>query len=269
MFSGIDVSVHNGTIDWNKVSQHIDFAILRAGYGKGNVDSMFNRNADLCTKLGIPFGAYWFSYALNEEMAVKEADYCCDVIEKYKVLYPVCYDWEYDSDSYAQRNGINMSNSKRYNFARAFLKRIEERGYYAMNYTNIDYLNKGFKNLTKEFDTWLAQWGTEKPSVFCGIWQDNENAWIEGVGYVDSNISYNDYPKIISEMSNKKDKEIYTGIDDIVSKYGEKYIDCACEVLKDKYGSGEERKNVLVSLGYDYNYVQDIVNYMVRNGLVN
>lgn len=266
MYTGIDVSEHNGSINWDKVAQHIDFAIIRAGYGKGNIDKYFHRNAKRCTELGIPFGVYWFSYALNEEMARKEAEYCCEAIKNYNVKYPVCYDWEYDSDSYAQRQGINMSNSKRANFARAFLRCVEENGYYAMNYTNIDYLNKGFNTLTKEFDTWLAQWNASKPSVFCGIWQDNDRAWIEGVGTVDSNISYNDYPKIMATCPAPKTE--YTSIDDIVAKFGEKYIDCACDVLKDKYGSGAERKKALISAGYDYDYVQALVTYMVEKGVV-
>ena len=66
----IDVSYHNGTIDWNAVKvSGIEGAILRCGYGDdivGQDDSQWFRNADECTRLGIPFGVYIYSYAKSE-----------------------------------------------------------------------------------------------------------------------------------------------------------------------------------------------------------
>ena len=61
---GIDVSKWQGTIDWERVkAAGIEFAMLRAGYGAGNIDPQFERSAKECTRLGIRFGVYWFSYA--------------------------------------------------------------------------------------------------------------------------------------------------------------------------------------------------------------
>ena len=66
---GIDVSKHNGTIDWEKVkSSDVDFAIIRCGYGQNLTnqdDSKWKENADACTRLGIPFGTYIYSYAMS------------------------------------------------------------------------------------------------------------------------------------------------------------------------------------------------------------
>ena len=74
---GIDVSRWQGTIDWEKVkADGVEFAMLRAGYGQGNIDAQFERNAGECTRLGIPFGVYWFSYAYTPAMARREAQ-CC------------------------------------------------------------------------------------------------------------------------------------------------------------------------------------------------
>ena len=58
---GIDVSEHQGAIDWERVKPQIDFAMLRVGYGRNHIDRQFVRNAQECTRLGIPFGGYWFS----------------------------------------------------------------------------------------------------------------------------------------------------------------------------------------------------------------
>lgn len=63
---GIDVSQYQGLIDWEVAKDHIDFAIIRCGYGQdipGQDDNLFKRNADECTRLGIPFGVYLYSYA--------------------------------------------------------------------------------------------------------------------------------------------------------------------------------------------------------------
>ena len=71
---GIDVSKWQGSVDWQAVKDDgIEFAMLRAGYGQGNIDPQFERNASECTRLGIPFGVYWFSYAYTPEMARREA----------------------------------------------------------------------------------------------------------------------------------------------------------------------------------------------------
>ena len=59
-----DFSVHNGRIDWDRLKESgVDFVMLRAGYGKNNIDERFYDNASACIRLGIPFGIYWFSYA--------------------------------------------------------------------------------------------------------------------------------------------------------------------------------------------------------------
>ena len=67
MKKGIDVSKHQGVIDWQKVKEAgIEFAMIRAGYGAGNVDAQADRNFSECNRLGVPCGVYWFSYAYTE-----------------------------------------------------------------------------------------------------------------------------------------------------------------------------------------------------------
>ena len=144
MKRGIDVSEFQGMIDWDTMKGQIDFAIIRAGFGDNNLDSKFKRNADECTRLGIPFGAYWFSYALTDEDARKEADYICNAVAPYSPSYPICFDYEYDSFNYASRVGETVTNTDMVSFAKTFLNRVEERGYYAALYSNPDFLSRGF-----------------------------------------------------------------------------------------------------------------------------
>ena len=199
MLKGIDVSYHQGKIDWDSVEPWIDFAILRAGYGSKTVDSMFNRNSSECERLGIPYGVYWFSYARNVNEAITEAKKCLETIKDKHLSFPVCFDFEYDSDNSAISNGYKLNNKDREVIARAFLETIESNGYYAMFYTNKDYLNKGFSALIDRFDMWLAQWTSKgKPDMDCGIWQSGQGT-IPGInGRVDINTAYKDYPAMLS-----------------------------------------------------------------------
>ena len=85
VLKGMDVSKFQGEIDWEKAkAAGIDFAIIRCGFGGewdgqeenwAQDDPQWRRNADECTRLGIPFGAYLYSYATTVEEARSEADH--------------------------------------------------------------------------------------------------------------------------------------------------------------------------------------------------
>lgn len=261
---GVDVSTHNGKINWSKVKGKIDFAMIRAGYSK-TFDARVTNNINGCRANRIPYGLYWFSYALTVEDAIKEANTLCDFADMCDATYPLAYDWEYGSDNYAAKCGVKMTNAKREEFARAFLNRVEERGYYAMIYTNLDYLSKGFANLISRYDLWLANWGVSKPKKSCGIWQTTDSGNVEGIGKCDLDICYKDYPTIIAAMKKNKIEQSANKntLEDIKNKYWEKYIGIAKDVIADKYGVNPVRKEKLKSLGYDYDLVQEIVTALV------
>lgn len=200
---GIDVSEHNGQIDWDaaKASGKVEFAILRAGYGKGRVDAKFHRNAQECNRLGIPIGIYWFSYAKNPAEAEQEAKYCLDVIKGYKIEYPVCFDFEDDSVKNCKNAGITIGGKDfATSLAQSFLSVIKRAGYKAANYTNPAYLNQYFDaaKLTA-YDLWLAQWPyTPDPSIQPvsqpEIWQYSSTGKIPGIATnVDLNACYVNY----------------------------------------------------------------------------
>lgn len=206
MQKGIDVSKHNGTIDWAKVKEAgVQFAMIRAGYGANNIDAQFKRNLSECNRLGIPCGVYWFSYAYTEEMARKEAEHCLTAIKPYKLDYPVAFDFEYDSVSYAAKKGVSMTKSLASKLVTAFCGTVEKAGYYAMNYANADYQANYFDNgVKKAYDLWLAQW-PKRPDLSalpdCGIWQYSSTGTVPGIdGNVDMNAAYKDYPAIIAGM---------------------------------------------------------------------
>ena len=157
--TGIDVSKWQGAIDWEKVkAAGVEFAMLRAGYGRGNLDEQFERNASECTRLGIPFGAYWFSYAYTPDMARNEALHCMEALREYKLSYPVAYDFEYDSVDYASEQGVQVTKTLASSMARAFCEEVKSGGYYPMVYANPNYLAAYFDaDIPKEYDVWLAK----------------------------------------------------------------------------------------------------------------
>ena len=94
---GIDVSVHNGNIDWNRVkSAGIDFAILRAGYGRvaSQKDEKFEANYAGAKAAGVPVGAYWYSYATTPDEAKLEAEVCVSILRGKQFEYPIWFDLE-------------------------------------------------------------------------------------------------------------------------------------------------------------------------------
>lgn len=211
----IDVSTHQGKIDWEKVkASGIDGVMIRAGYGRNNIDKQFVRNITECNRLGIPCGVYWFSYAYTEEMAKKEAEYCLEAIKPYKVELPVCFDFEYDSVTYAKKQGVKVDKNLATALVHAFCKVVEDAGYYVMNYANLDYLRNYFDDSVNRYGLWLAWYSNaEKPTVDCDIWQYSSKGKVNGItGNVDMNYAYNDYAKIIlkaglNKLDSKDDNE--------------------------------------------------------------
>lgn len=197
---GIDVSAHQGRIDWKNVKESgIQFAILRAGYGNhlSQKDSQFERNYQEARKQGLPVGAYWFSYATSVEDAKKEAQVCCQVLRGHTLQYPVFFDFEYDSVRYAKEQGVTITKAMATAFAKAFLAEIQKSGYRAGNYANLDYLHNYFdQNALAPYDLWLAAWETSKPPYNMAIWQYSDKGSVPGItGSVDVNYAYVDYAK--------------------------------------------------------------------------
>lgn len=136
----IDVSAHQGKINWEKVKPHIDGAIIRVGFGNNNIDEWFKYNISECNRLGIPVGAYWFSYTFTDDgKALREAQYCYEALKPYKLQLPVYFDWEYDSMNYAKKCGYTPTKAQITNWNKIFIDFFTEKGISAGYYLNYDY----------------------------------------------------------------------------------------------------------------------------------
>ena len=197
IFEGVDVSVYQGNIDWNRAkADGIEFAIMRAGYGKyvSQKDKYFDQNMKNAKAAGLPCGVYWFSYALTPEDAIKEADACYEVIKNYKLEYPVSFDMETESQMKLPKETVAQ-------IIEAFCGRMESYGYYTTLYTYASFLNyKVEDRIFDKYDIWVAHYNTSKPAFNrnYGLWQYSCTGSVQGItGNVDRDYVYLDYERII------------------------------------------------------------------------
>lgn len=198
MYLGIDLSYHNKNVDFSKLkAAGIEYVILRAGYGQNNIDKAFDRYAQACIDQGIPFGAYWFSYPLNTDMARQEARYAIAAVRKYRSRCPIAFDLEYDSIEYAAKKGVRIDRNQATKMARVFCEEVASAGYIPVLYSNKDYLKNYFDLERIDAYLWYARYtsrlsNSEKRS--CAIWQKTSKGRITGIpGYVDVNEFYVDF----------------------------------------------------------------------------
>ena len=193
---GIDVSEHQGRIDWNAVkASGIDFAILRVGFGApswgGRVDYQFNRNISECERLGIPYGVYIYSYAFDNQQAADEASMVINCLSGHNPRLPVYYDLE---DSSIIANGRQTGIASR---AQVFCNRISAAGYEPGIYANLNWFNNILTDSvfkSSSWDHWIAQYNSQ--CDYTGnysFWQYKSNGKVPGInGNVDMNYAYAD-----------------------------------------------------------------------------
>ncbi len=196
VYKGIDVSKWQGRIDWPLViNDGIQFAMIRStfGWGQGSKDILFETNYENARRVGMPVGAYHYSYARTPEEAVKEAEFCYSVIKEKKFEYPIAYDME-------EPGVANLGKEKISAIAKAFCEKMQSYGYYVCIYANKHWLDNYFADeVFEKYDIWLAQW-TNKPTFdrTYGIWQKSSKGRVDGIkGYVDLNEAYKHYPSIM------------------------------------------------------------------------
>lgn len=285
---GIDISKHNGDIDLTPYRGQ--FVIIRAGYGNFTKDEKFDRNVSECKRLGIPFGVYLYSYALNAEGAKAEAEALLKVLEPIKsdIKVGVWFDME-DADNYKRKHGFNFTHENISAICYEFAKTIEDAGYYSGIYTSSSWLPY-IKPECDRFDKWVASWGTNNGEIQTDtssegtIHQYTSKPIDKNIMYAD--ISRYDRTQAKNPLDAFSDEQLankviagefggglarknalgsrYEAVQAIVNgklnppkKSNEEIAD---EVIRGAWGSGEERRNRLTSAGYSPDTIQSIVN---------
>ena len=183
----IDVSKHNGKIDWTAVkkSGQVEGAIIRCGYGsdmKNQDDSRFKENMDGCIAAGIPVGVYLYSYATNLSQVDSEVQHTLRLIAPYKdkLELPVYFD--------SEEKGTQSFAAQA---ARRYCVAIEDAGYKAGIYASLSW----WRNYMKGVDSWtkwVAAWSEVKPNMEgMELWQFTDKGSVPGIkGNVDMSINY-------------------------------------------------------------------------------
>lgn len=200
-YTGVDVSVYQGDIDWHKVkADGIDFAIIRLGYrgygaaGTMHLDSNFVSNIEGAMSVGLPVGVYFFSQAITPKEAKEEAEFVLTYLKDYELTYPVVFDWEIIGSTSARTYGLDTKTLCE--CANTFCGIIEKAGYEAMIYFNTyaGYMKYDLSEIN-DYDFWFAQYQS-KPNFYYGfdMWQYTSSGHVDGiVGNVDLNICFEDY----------------------------------------------------------------------------
>ena len=202
----IDVSQHQGTIDWSKVKDRVAGAILRCGYGDdiaSQDDTQFARNLSECERLGIPHGVYLYSYASTEAQAKSELAHILRLIKGHTLELGVFLDVEEDScRTFAPRA------------CRVVCEGLKKAGFTPGVYASLSWWNNYLTEI-KEYTRWVAHWNPT-----CGysgdylIWQYGTEH-IDGInGEVDANYYYGDFGKTTTILKPVPDiiYQVYTGV---------------------------------------------------------
>lgn len=212
----IDVSEHNTVTDWRAVkADGIEGVIIRAGYGRGNVDKKFREHITGALAAGLHVGIYWFSYAYSADMAEAEAYYCMntvsDAVSWKDITLPIFWDFEGDSMDFARRCGVDVSRETLMDMALAFCDAIEIEGHMPGIYSNLDYEKRyGLLSVAElsGYSVWYAQYNYTMDSSIPepDMWQYTSGGQVNGIkGNVDMNKLLN--PDIISVSETKEVKE--------------------------------------------------------------
>ena len=192
---GVDVSEHQGVIDWEKArADGVEFAILRIGYrgyseGSLQIDGSFARNYVEARSAGLPVGVYFFSQAVSVEESREEAAYVLELLDGVPLELPVFYDWEESSKG----RTAGKATSAVGDYALAFCRGVTEGGYEAGVYFNQRY---GYSIMHLEYLTdysfWIAEYETYQSFGYqTAFWQFSGSGRVDGIDViVDMDLMY-------------------------------------------------------------------------------
>ncbi len=192
---GIDVSKHNGNIDWNAVKNSgVSYVIIRCGYrgystGVLVEDPMFRSNIKGAKAAGLKVGAYFYSQAVNEVEAVEEASMAIDLVKGYGLDYPLFIDVEASGG-----RGDAIGRDTRTAVCKTFCQTVQNSGISAGVYSNKNWFNEKISTGTlTSYRIWLAQYASAPTysATRYDLWQYSSKGKVSGIsGNVDMNISY-------------------------------------------------------------------------------
>lgn len=243
MLRGIDISSWQG-VNFNIANHSPEFVIIRGGFYE-TVDSCANRYIKQAEALEIPWGIYWYSYALTIKEAAMEAGACLKFLNGRKPPLGVWFDME-DGDGYKKKHGF-PSNDTITLMCREFCRCMKERGLFTGVYASRSWF--GTKILDEELPRWVAAWG-----------------WNDGINYPDltGEAVMHQYRGAPLDLDLLFDLDLFK-IEEPNKEPGKLVIDIenvARDVIAGKWSNGLDRKEKLGT--WFYTIVQNRVNEICK-----
>lgn len=261
----VDVSVHNGAINWKTAkASGVEAALIRCGYGRDFTkydDPKFKANIEGALSAGVVVGVYLYSYAKTSEAALSEAQHALRLINPYKgkIKLPIYYDVE--------EPGTEKGVKER---AILFCDKIKAAGYdsgiYASEYWWKSYL-PGIDN--NKYSKWVAKWGSVKPEGALDIWQFDAYGKVAGIGSgVDLDRAYNKVAEIIAGKDPEPKGVVTLNVN--VLKKGSKGAEVFAvqSILKAKGFKGKDGKVLALDSSWGANVDYAFGNWQASVGLV-
>ena len=246
---GIDVSAHNGKINWAAVkAAGVDFAIIRCGFrgqsvGKIYEDAYFKTNVSGAAANGIKVGIYFYSTAINENEAFEEAAWVISKIKTYRITYPVVYDFE-DFGAY-RCSGVGGAQAT--SNAHTYLNLVRSAGYEPMMYANKSDITSRMSRGSFSCKFWLAHYTSQTDyKGNYNMWQYTSRGRVNGInGNVDMNIAYFSYGATADAKHSHDYSELVKNSqkDPTCTQDGQKTMRCSC---------GETETQTLPKLGHKF-----------------
>lgn len=183
-YNGIDVSKHQGKIDWERVAgdQKIQFVYIKATEGASLVDKNYRKNITQARKYGLKVGSYHFftSYKSPEEQF---KNFQCQVKKSEQDLLPMV-DVEEAGNRLASRSKLQQ---RLWTFMNLVKK---EYGAYPVLYSQYKFYNDLLAPDFNKCIIFIARYGSDVPALRGGgkynIWQYTERGKVDGIKeYVD------------------------------------------------------------------------------------
>ena len=194
----IDVSRYQGNIDWDKLAGKIGGAMLKtvstnSRYGGIYIDQQFERNYAECRRLGIPVGAYYYTYAQDAATVQAELAKLHEALAGKTFTLPIAVDVEDNKLKPLSADALT-------DLVIAAADAIESWGLYAMVYTYTWYSQTELNmDRLAAYDLWIADYRSKRPTRKHGMWQYTSTGRLDGIaGNVDISHAYKDYPTIIA-----------------------------------------------------------------------
>lgn len=183
--TAVDISYHNGTINFEKLKNAVDYVIIRCGYGQDMTsqdDKQWSRNVSECERLGIPYGVYFYSYAKTAGKIEGEIKHCLRLLKGHTPALPVFFDSE-------EKGTQSVAGYCAKRFCDAMLTNGYKAGIYASKSWYETYIRESWG-----YDLWIARYANALGMNNVDIWQYSSNGHIDGIsGRCDVNHVYKDY----------------------------------------------------------------------------